>query len=355
MALVCLTLAVVAWVPLRAQEPSLKIGDSAPPLQVGKWVQGTPVKGFEKGTVYLVEFWATWCGPCRTSIPHLNEIHEKLKDKGLVVIGQDVWEQDESKVPDFVKSMGEKMTYRVALDSKKDADDKGRMAETWMQAAGQNGIPTAFVVDGAGVVVWIGHPMTLKAEVLEQVMAGTYDVKSAAAEWEQARKNEGRLQAAWMDFNRALRAKEWDKAETLLAEATALLPEAARAGMLQPRLAILKGKGDLEGMVKLTLDISDKNRDNAMLQNQLAWDLATMDKPGKAGLEAAHTIAKRANELTEGKDPAIADTLARVLFRLEQREEAIKLQEKAVQLAEGELKAELQKALEAYRRGELPK
>ena len=68
---------------------TLQVGDPAPALQVSKWIQGSPVKEFQRDQAYIVEFWATWCGPCRASIPHLNEIHAKYKDKGLVIIGQD--------------------------------------------------------------------------------------------------------------------------------------------------------------------------------------------------------------------------------------------------------------------------
>src|SRR5688572_30545936 len=92
-----------------ASDVSLKVGDTAPKLQVSKWVQGDPVKEFEKDKAYIVEFWATWCGPCRTSIPHLNEVHNRFKDKGLVVIGQDCWEQKIELVEPFIKEMGEKM------------------------------------------------------------------------------------------------------------------------------------------------------------------------------------------------------------------------------------------------------
>jgi thiol-disulfide isomerase/thioredoxin len=154
-----------------AAAPTLKVGDPAPKLQTGKWVQGEPVKAFEKGKAYIVEFWATWCGPCRVSIPHLNETYEKFKDKGLIVIGQNISERDESLVAPFVKKMGDQMTYRVVLDDKT-SNKEGQMSKTWMSAAGQNGIPTAFLVDTKGKIAWIGHPMELEEKVIKDVLAG---------------------------------------------------------------------------------------------------------------------------------------------------------------------------------------
>jgi thiol-disulfide isomerase/thioredoxin len=335
-------------------DPTLKVGDPAPKLQTGKWIQGEPVKQFQKDKAYIVEFWATWCGPCRASIPHLNETYQKYKDKDLIVIGQNCWEHDESLVAPFVKNMGDKMTYRVALDDK-NGSDKGKMAETWMLAAGQNGIPTAFLVDKTGSIAWIGHPMELKAKTIDDVLAGTFDVHKAAADYEKTQKNKAEVQTAWMGLTRAMQQKKWDEAQAKLDEAEKLLPEDQRDNLDTQRMTILFGKEDYPAAYKLASKISDAHMDNPMLQNELAWRIATDPNIKERDLKLAETFANRANEGSHGNDAAILDTVARVKFMQGQKEEAIALQEKAVSLATGDDKTQLEKTLDSYKHGELTK
>jgi thiol-disulfide isomerase/thioredoxin len=347
-----------------AEERTLKVGDPAPKLQNGKWVQGSQVKTFQPGKAYLVEFWATWCRPCRPAIAPLNRIYTKFKDKGLVVIGQDCLEQNDTLVEPFVKKMGDRMTYCVALDDKTNSV-KGKMADTWLDAAGCNGIPSAFLIDTNGAVAWIGHPMELKQEIIEQVLAGKYDLRKAAADYEKDLKDQAEREkelaparAAMTAVSCAMGERNWDEALDDLAEVEKLVPENRRASLEATfdmnRFRILLGKEDYPAAYKLAAKISDTHKDNPGLQNGLAWQMITDQTIEKPNLELAETLANRANEAAKGEDPGILETQARVLFMRGKKQEAVQAQTKAVALAEPEQKQVMQSRLDSYKKGELP-
>ena len=172
-----ISLCAVAAILSLACEPTAKppagsllaVGSDAPALQVSRWVKGEGPAALEAGKVYVVEFWATWCPPCRDSIPHLTKLAQQYEGK-VTFIGVSIYERGsgpevEDMVDAFVRDMGDQMGYLVA----RDASDT--MAESWMKAAGQNGIPCAFLVDGDGKIAWIGHPMGSMESEIDRVLA----------------------------------------------------------------------------------------------------------------------------------------------------------------------------------------
>ena len=160
------------------QSPSLNIGDPAPPLRVCGWIKGEPVQRFEKGMVYVVEFWATWCKPCIAAMPHLSALARKYNDS-VTVLGIDILENKTTsmkKVKAFVDSMGNRMDYHVAKE------DSNFMETGWLYASAERdkGIPRTFVVNAEGRLAWIGHPSKLD-EVLPKIVNNTWDIKEALA------------------------------------------------------------------------------------------------------------------------------------------------------------------------------
>ncbi len=125
---------------------------AAPPLVVEKWL--TPKPNYA-GKFLLVDFWATWCGPCRRSIPELNALQAKFKGR-LVVVG--LSDETESEV----RAMrSPKIDYSVAIDT----------SATMKKTVEVKGIPHAMLIDPKGVVRFEGHPGYLTAEGVAGLLA----------------------------------------------------------------------------------------------------------------------------------------------------------------------------------------
>jgi len=139
---------------LPARTEQSNVGKTLPSLSVN-YVSNAP--SATTGKPMIVEFWATWCGPCRQSIPHMNEIYQKYKDRGLVVIG--ISNEEKDTVLNFMKSLP--MNYSVALDP--GSRFSGQFNVT--------GIPHALLVNSAGKIVWEGHPMSLETSEIDKLVA----------------------------------------------------------------------------------------------------------------------------------------------------------------------------------------
>jgi thiol-disulfide isomerase/thioredoxin len=322
-----------------ASAEKLAIGDPAPALGVKQWVKGEPVAAFEKGKVYVVEFWATWCGPCKTSIPHVSELQKTYKDKGVTVIGVSILENDPTAVEPFVEKMGDKMAYRVATDDVpvEGSPREGKMAKTWMTASGQRGIPSAFVVDRDGKIAWIGHPMAMD-KPLAEIVAGTYDVEAA--------KKMGALKAR---LTTAMEARDAKGAIAAIDEMVAADPKLEEEVGYTKFAIQLQEKQFDQAFAYAARLVDGVLKDDAQALNAIAWSIVDLEGVEKRDLPLALRAATRANELTGNKSAEVLDTLAKVQFDSGDPAKAIATQRRAVELAKGtQLEAELQKRLEQY-------
>jgi len=156
-ALAALTVAATVGASPQSTKKKLEPGDPAPNLDsVTDWIQGE--KPDLTDGVIVVEFWATWCAPCKRAIPHLNKMHKTMSRAGLKIVGVAAdeglpdFENNIKQVKSFLKSKGDGMSYTVAVDNLGDAKRR------WMEAAGMEGIPATFVIGRNGRVLWIGRP-----------------------------------------------------------------------------------------------------------------------------------------------------------------------------------------------------
>ena len=128
-------------------------GKVVPQLVIEKWVADEAPE--LQGKVVMIEFWATWCPPCRRAIPHLNELTDRYGDDLQII---SVTAEDIEIVKGFLGVQA--MKSAVAIDS------RSRLAN----ALRIQGIPHAIICSSDGVVRWQGNPLALQDEEVQQIV-----------------------------------------------------------------------------------------------------------------------------------------------------------------------------------------
>ncbi|MCA9265722.1 MAG: redoxin domain-containing protein [Planctomycetales bacterium] len=326
---------IVELTPLDPPPESLSIGDAYPGLAIAKWIKGEPVALPLQDKVHVVEFWATWCGPCRSGMPHISELQHEFADD-VTFIG--VTREKEQTVRTFLtanspdgRTWDEVVQYRLALD------DRDWTNQAYMRAAGRNGIPCAFVVGRDGVIDWIGHPASID-QPLREIVDGTWDRDAALAEF----KRQQRLAEVSRRLAEFAQSKDWDSALQLLDEIESEV--GASNTLLNRRLQLLQLAGRHEEASQVRNQLVEAAWEDAFLLNEVAWAAATSEQG--ADLELALRAAERASELRNHEDGNVLDTVARCYYELGKLDEAIAWQQKAVEHTSGN--PQIQQALERY-------
>jgi thiol-disulfide isomerase/thioredoxin len=257
---------------------ALELGDTAPEIVVNSWAKGETVtlEAARGKEIVVVEFWATWCGPCRVSIPHLTKVQQQFKDKGVRIVG--LTDEAEDVVKPFVDDMGAQMEYSVGIDTSEQTQ------KAYMAPFKVNGIPHAFVVDKDGRIVWHGHPADNLESVLKDVIDGKHDLEKAKR---QAKASE--LLSTFSNMNRF-------------------------------------GGSDKEKLDSMGEEIMKLAEGNAPLLGKFAYTIVNSRSKSGRNMDQAMRAAKIAYEIPDGKTNAIViDAYATVLLESGKKTEALEI------------------------------
>lgn len=250
----------------------LQMESPAPPIKVETWLRGDPLTTFQPGKVYIVEFWATWCGPCVAAMPHLVQLQEKYRDSGLEVVGVAASEhaptayEARTKLGAWLTEKCSNLNFRIGFDY------TGEMRQLWMEPSLSVGIPTSFVVDRGGHIAFIGDPMKLD-DVLPKVLNGSwrFSDEAKAAETDRITRNEPlareqALREAIIDRFRAAK-EDWKTALSAIEEGIALMPDNLNFRLHHAHL-VLDRMHDMQAglrlMRQLVRDAIDRNSEDWM-------------------------------------------------------------------------------------------
>lgn len=327
-------LAICAMQVKAQSKKRLTVGDDAPALKYSRWIQGPKsITEIDPDKIYVIEFWATWCGPCIAAMPHLSELAKKYAGK-IEFIGCDVWENkhggnkdQESYLPKVTKFVQDqyklgRLTYNVITDNT--AEDMGN---NWLNAAGIGGIPSSFVVQ-KGKIAWIGHPHFLDS-ILVSINSGSYNVQAEKEKYDDQEKKMAEAQAGFDTakklYKDAEAAKDYDRALQLADEAIAKFPNNRYFFTSDKFIMLLKHYSEERAIAYGNELLKDKILGQVLIANLMESE----NLPQSVINFCIHAVKK----WDDGKNPKLLEILAGFQARGGFYKDAAETQKKTVELA----------------------
>jgi len=319
--------------PSQAQQRRLRVGDSAPGLDIERWVTGDETT-IDSGTVYVITFFTSDSDNSKKALAMLTELQRDLGDQGLKTVAVS-WEEADV-VRRFASSAD---TYRGVTIA---ADRREGTRRAWIEAAQVNQTPVAFIVDNKSKIAWIGNPVTSQdfTSVLKRVLGGRYDPRLEA----QAKPG---IQGA----ANARKVKNWRMAEKYFDEVVALDASVFASVALDKfeMLLIDMDAKDRAYEYARQLIAEDFSTDGGALQ-MLAEKIATDPRIPNArrDLDVALDAAQAARNVIGEDDPKAMAGVALIRFTRGEVDKAVDLQKQAYFKAAPKYKPGLRRQLDIY-------
>jgi len=340
-----LALATCALAQDEAPPPALLPGSEVSPdaLASSDWIQGAAPAKWEQDKLYLIECWATWCGPCIAAIPHVNGLHKEFAKKGVRVCGMNVWEEGRDKIAGFVKDQGDKMSYPVAYTGPDSAFEKG-----WLKAAGVRGIPHTFVVKN-GKLLFTTDLMQLDGEMVTALLEGGEAEAAVVEKFRQAAATKEKSSGLLANFRDAMRAKDHDAMRAAVADMEKLDGQATFLPEMKLDLAISTEDWETAGRI---VDDLAKDARAAQVLGSLAFRCDR--EPDQLPKELKSKIATHLSTAlaADRANPTLLVILSRLQWSVDDKENALASAKTAAEKP-GEMPAEpFQRYLKSVEDGE---
>jgi len=318
---------------------TLSLEDPAPSLAPARIIKGKDLRHFDPGKTYVIEFWATWCGPCKKAMPHLAILARQYRGQ-VTFISVNITERVGSpllsdaaakeRVVRFVKDSGDLME-NVLMD-----DAAGTLDAQWLKAAGQVGIPKTYIVTDKKLA-WIGSPAEL-AVPLAQVVAGTYVPALREFKQTQADAEEADRLLANPALREATRTKDYVTQVKIYEEAFAINPRLeGHAGFeffrVLQHVDPARASSFARGYVARNAPLEKDPAIRSILLGSFARIVLQEKSLQNPDLDLALEFAQESLQIAPEKDGGHYATLAAVFVAKHDLTKAIELQQKAIALA----------------------
>lgn len=342
-------------------QTTLGIGDKAPALNIEHFIHNkksdfAKTQKFEEGKVYVVEFWATWCGPCIQSMPHLVELQNQYRDQGVQIVSisdedlETVKELLEQEYPGKDETFSE-LTSAYTLT----VDPDGSSTDDYMRAAGQNGIPASFLVGKTGVIEWIGHPMEID-EPIAEVLADSWDREAYKLQMKRMEQFQVVMQkvstlAGKGDFDDALKAI--DKFNDEIKGDKGDQADSMRKQLVTFKYNLRLDSGDQsdEVIAFFREQLKEAKNDSRELIQFAYTMMSTMEQgtdPGPLATETMTALEETVGDAEDDFKTIMYVVLARMNASMSNLDAAIENQKKAVESTTGRQQERMQQMLESF-------